>query len=197
MRKLLILVALLTTTAKAAAEDVFNLGLLSEEAVRKEIHLEPADARRIEAILTARGDTARDALTALAEGKEPEFDQPTINARARAQVRTLLTASQRKRLAELTVQRGGLRLFLYPEFAAKFNLTPEQGELIAALYADANRQPADPSGESTPAQTRAWNAQAARVNAKADAEVWRLLTRKQKAKWKAMKGEPFDGKVAR
>jgi hypothetical protein len=209
MNTLVMTAVLLTAPAPAPGDrfgqapytEVFPTGALRNESVRKEIKLDPEVARRALAIEDA-------ALVVLREND----GEVALAAQYRAlrEIKALLSAAQRKRLEELYVQSAGVAVVLNPQMSDKLNLSDEQIEALRSLYRAndrlrnearlrATKAAADRGGggKLTPLskkESAALAAERSELRSRADAEALKLLTRKQRAKLEAMKGEPFDPK---
>jgi hypothetical protein len=208
MNALLLIVAA-GAPAAPPADEVFPASYLRSESVRREIKLDPEVARKALAIdddATARGKQAE---LLFAEGKPVDVEAArALPYQALDEIKRLLSRAQRKRLEEIYVQRAGVRVVLNTEVAAKLNLSDEQAEAIHAVYDEESRAGGEaerraprskPGPEGLPKgftdeESKAVEAERAKIRSRADREALKLLTKKQRAKLEAMRGEPFDPK---
>jgi hypothetical protein len=170
------------------------------------------DRERLESVRKASGADGKvnpDTLMAIITGLRRE------NEAALARV---LEPGQRRRVSEIALQVEGPTALARPELASRLNLGPDQVEQIQAIVSEMSAWKAQlvdspPGGSGAtptggPAESAAQRAadrrkaQDARVDRLTDAlggvedraaqQVLRVLTRRQRAAYQKMLGEPFD-----
>jgi hypothetical protein len=206
--------------------DVFTPGI-GGDAVYREIKVSPEVRRKIEKLLAERRDAeharvAEVRRAAEAAGQESPWFIPAdaeLKRQTTRRIAALLTREQRDRLNEMVVQDLGTRALLEPPVAKVLGLAPDTVELIRQMIAEADdrqwanhlartnaREVPTPGGPALPSlsaeESRRQTAEDERFDRLArrpvDAEILKLLTRKQRAKFAAMAGtKPFDWKAAR
>jgi hypothetical protein len=192
MRHVLVLAAL--AAGQAGARDVHSVHMLQDPAVRKELKIGPEVAKRIDAIVEAYDSAEKDAITAAAERNEPQPDRESLTAtlegQSLRQARKLLTPEQNRRAQELYVRLFGAQVLTHPEVVARLNLDPDQVEAVGAIYASIRTPPLADGPGTLDGRLKARAEAMAAAYASADREALRLPTRRQRAKYEAMKGEP-------
>jgi hypothetical protein len=103
-----------------------------------------------------------------------------------------LSAEQRKRLFQITLQATGLHELNRPEVAETLNLTAEQQEKFKELQKEHRKQLEEiihPRGRATR------NDKLAKLREDTRTKVQAILTDEQKAKVRDLVGEPFKGEI--
>lgn len=97
-------------------------------------------------------------------------------------IQQLLTAEQRKRFDQLTLQQSGFRVFIFVpgEVSGQLRLTTEQRARFRGIYADWERD----YGMLPRSGTKTWD--------KLMARFLDVFTEAQREQWKELTGEPFD-----
>jgi len=198
-----------------------EVAMISSAAVRKELKVTPEQAKALDKVdlETHRRMAARfkqddeehaDELRRRREAGLPAvmdhvMDRGEVD-QAIPEVVRILTGAQLRRLAEVSLQHQGLPAFAKPKTAEELNLTPTTFELIKEVLDERAARQAElgaaynkgPAGQS-PAAALAYKKEVARIAAAqsalertTEARIMKLLTKKQRARYRAMLGEPFD-----
>jgi len=162
--------------------------LLRDPAVQEELGLGRAKAEAIRPWM----DAADGALWADDDlpPAEVQAKQRTVLTELERKLKSVLTAPQQKRFAEITLQWQGLPLALKPEFGQKLNLTAEQQARIRAVMQnlpEALKQAANDRGVGR-GRDESLNAVVSAANARMRA----VLTAPQQRTWERLAGAPFD-----
>ncbi|HVW00797.1 MAG TPA: CotH kinase family protein [Planctomycetaceae bacterium] len=165
-----------------------GVNLLGMPEVQKELKLDEAQQKQIGEITAGMRDQMRTGFEGINFGElqslEPEerekrFDEmraktEAVVKKSQARVDELLNETQRARLAELRLQREGLRSLLRPEIAKKLKLEDEQTKKLQDILSGGPPPFAPPQERQ-----------------KQDADALAVLGERQQAEWKSMQGEPF------
>ena len=157
-------------------------GLLTQEAVQKDLKLTEEQTKAIAALAEKRRDLAwgRGSAENLEANEEACFE--------------VLRPEQAKRLRQIVWQRRGAHVFGDPEAADALGLTADQRERIRAIEEDAKKNFWGRPGRPSDRRPDGW---------KHSEEFWKdvsdrllaVLTDDQKARWKELTGEPFEGEI--
>jgi hypothetical protein len=191
-------VGIALTAGRADAQHVYEIHMLKGPAVRKELKISPEVGRKLDAIAEAHDNAEKDAISAAAE-RDEFLDRDALTSQLEEQssrrAAKLLTPAQGRRAQELFINMYGGRVLTHPGMVARLNLDPEQVEAIRAVYAGVRSPDLNTFPGTRQEQLKARNEVMLQRFAVADREVLRLLTRRQRAKFEAMKEQPKDQAV--
>jgi hypothetical protein len=171
--------------------------LIDLNEVRKELSIDDQQAELLDAL---QEDLAEQRLALREEDEGPRSADETVqrlrfkhliqkltafDRRSETLITVVLEPDQANRLAELYLQRDGLRAFERPEVATKLELSDEQKQRLQSLretFVD-NR----PRG-STPEQR-------SELRKKEQEALRELLNEEQQTLWQQLLGKPFDFSV--
>lgn len=120
--------------------------------------------------------------------------------KSQAECLALLSAPQKARLRQITIQQLGAQAMYNPEIKKELGLNDSQTKRIGDLmqetfrkvFAGSPRKLGEkPSREQTMKQMEDFAKKQQAAKAKVDDEAAKVLTPAQLSKWKAMKGKPF------
>jgi Spy/CpxP family protein refolding chaperone len=171
-----------TTTAQ--------LLLLRQKSVQKELNLSDADVKKIMDFTNKEsGEYAKDLKL---DEKEREREIEKLEKANQKFLEDNLSAAQRKRLAQITLQVTGLYQLGRPEVAKALNLTEEQQTKFEQMQKDARK-----ALEAILASTgRAGKTEKlTKLREETNKKILATLTDAQKAKVKEIVGEPFTGEI--
>lgn len=215
-----VLLAAATLAAAKPAERIgtSEVAMITSAAVRKELKVTPEQAKALDKVNleTRRRMAARfkqdneehaDELRRQREAGLPGvmdhvMDRGEVD-QAIPEVVRILTGPQLRRLAEVSLQHQGLPTFARPKTAEELNLTPETFELIKEVLDERLARQADLSAAYNKGHAgqspAAWKKETDRIAAAqsalertTEARIMKLLTKKQRARYRALLGEPFD-----
>lgn len=172
-----------------------SLMLLNREDVQKELALTDDQKSKV----TSMQQKQRESMMAMFQGGErpdPEKMQEIMKKAQEEQQKEIdgiLTAEQKTRLKELSIQRAGNGAVMMPEVEKELAITADQKSKITSLQEKA--QEANMSIMEK-VRNQELDMQEARTKTEAnqkvlDEEIAKILTDAQKEKLKAMQGKPF------
>ncbi len=167
-----------------------QLMLLRQKSVQEELKIAPELAKKIHDFTGMEHEEFLKAIT-LAKVDEAKKLRELAAANEKFLIDNL-SATQRKRLAQITMQVTGLRQLMRPEIAKALELTEEQKEKVKSMHeeaAKAYRAIIDAEGNENR------NEKLAALRAATHEKVAALLTEKQKEIAKEMVGERFKGAI--
>jgi hypothetical protein len=155
-------------------------GLLTQPAVRMDLKLSPEQVNRITALTAKRRDPS-----GMLRGEHDE----AAKEKACFEV---LKPEQAKRLQQVVWQQRGAYVFTDDEVARELDLSQNQREQIRRIM-----QPEEPRRTSSQHYVVTHTDDHGKVVSASDLlrDVLGVLTEDQKAKWKEMIGEPFQGEI--
>ena len=173
-----------------------GLQLLMREEVQAELKLTDDQKTKLTEMQTKQRESMRSMWQG--GGGQPDMEKmreamEKAQAEAQKEIDTILTAEQKTRLKELTVQRAGNGAVSMPDVAKELGLSDDQKaklkslnekaqEANMALFEKIRNQELDPQEARTKMES----------NQKVlDEEIAKILTDDQKAKLKAMRGKDF------
>lgn len=169
--------------------------LLTDNAVRREIGLEPEQARRVAALAqpVVAGMFGATEDPAPAPGARWASADAAIE-QARRALASVLDVHQARRLDQLVLQFPGPHTFTNPETIRRLGLTEDQGSLVREIQVEAGRKMLHligPSGERQGGWSRGDD-----VWKQANEQIVELFTPDQKARWGEMTGRPFPLRIS-
>jgi hypothetical protein len=164
-------------------------GLLTQPAVRQDLKLSDEQAKTISALADKRWELVWGRRSAAEEAQRGA----DIGANETASLK-VLRPEQAKRLRQIVWQRRGPHAFFDPEVADALNLTTDQKERLHEIEEEMRqslRRPPGAPGEHRPEgykhSEEFWKS--------ANDRLMSVLSDEQKAKWKELTGEPFQGEI--
>ena len=201
MRTLFTLVLVLAVPAGfAAAEEktapiapettTAQLLLLRQKSVQKELKLTDDDVKKI--MDFTNKESSEYAKDLKLDAKEREREIEKLEQANKKFLEDNLSAAQRKRLAQITLQVTGLYQLGRPEVVRALNLTEEQQTKFEEMQKEARKAlevilaATDRAGRTE---------KLAKLRAETNKMILAALTDEQKAKVKEIVGEPFKGEI--
>jgi Spy/CpxP family protein refolding chaperone len=172
----------------------FNGGLLSNEAVQKELKLSDDQVTKVKDAIKEVQTKHKDDLAGLQglqgeEGRTKRAEvMKTVRADLKKAVADILTADQKKRLHEIELQQAGTGAFSEEDVQKELKMTDDQKEKIKTITADQRKAMQElRQGGNRPDQ-----AKVAELRKETNAKIMEVLTDHQKETWKKMVGAPFE-----
>jgi Spy/CpxP family protein refolding chaperone len=172
-----------TTTAQ--------LLLLRQKSVQKELKLSDETAKKVMEFTNKESDEYGKALKDLKD-KERDAKFEELEKANEKFLQENLSADQRKRLEQITLQVTGLHQLNRPEVVKELNLTDEQVAKLKDLQKEARKGLEDIiTGTDRAGKTE----KLAKLREETNKKILAVLTDEQKAKVKEIVGEPFKGEL--
>jgi hypothetical protein len=182
-------------SAARAADDIepegatIQLMMLRQKSVQEELKITPELAKKITDFTTMEHE---EFLKSLKLGKaEQEAKHKELGEKNERFLVDNLSAPQRKRLGQITMQVTGLRQLMRPEIAKALDLTAEQQATVKKMHEEAAKE----FKALIDADSADRNEKLAELRAKIHEKITALLTDKQKEIAKEMVGERFKGAI--
>ena len=201
MRTLFTLVLVLAVPAGVAAAQektapiapettTAQLLLLRQKSVQKELKLTDDAAKKIMEFTNKESDEYAKDLKLAAKERDAKFEE--LEAANKKFLEDNLSADQRKRLGQITLQVTGLYQLGRPEVVKLLNLTEEQQTKFEEMQKEARK-----ALEMILASTeRAGKTEKlTKLREENKKKIMAVLTDEQKAKVKEIVGEPFKGEI--
>jgi Spy/CpxP family protein refolding chaperone len=171
-------------------EGAVQVLLLQQKSVRDELKLTENEAAKVREFTMRQWEKAQQANRLGAEERRQRFTEMTReNERF---VEQSLTADQRKRLNQITLQLAGLLWVTRPEIATGLRLTDQQKEKARQYQKEARRATEEiihtPDRELKQGEFRELRMTSRR-------RLLEILTEEQEDRWKEMTGPPFNGSI--
>jgi hypothetical protein len=164
--------------------------MLRHKAVQEELKLTKDQLDQLKALMTGM----RDKMLELVENGERDKVPAVVKGQEKGLTK-ILTAGQYKRLQEVVLQVHGLWALTEPDTARKLKVTPGQMKKLRELQAETEKQMKNlPEGAATRTEVQKKMDELHRA---ANDKGLLLLTDEQRARWKALTGEPFKGEIKR
>jgi hypothetical protein len=190
-----------TTPARPADKDkdeealpgvgAVEIMLLRQHSVREDMKIGDKEATRINDFASRQWKKAQE-LDKLS-GKEQDEKFDALAKENEKFLDEILKPEQRKRLNQITMQLAGLLYVTKPEIAAELKLTDDQKKKAHELQQEAHKEAQAILRSNKDREVKKEQLEEMRMaNRK---RLMGLLTDDQKAKWKAMAGEPFKGEL--
>jgi hypothetical protein len=160
-------------------QDGSQFRLLRQKQVQDDLHLTETQVKQINQMADQRQAAFRNLANVTPQALRQKADEVQSLEKALNEV---LQAEQQRRLQQLLLQQRGTRALMETQIAESLKLTAEQLERIGTIQRDVRR-----AGHSVVV---------GRVDGKEvrDRAV-NVLTPEQRAKWKELTGEPFQGQL--
>jgi Spy/CpxP family protein refolding chaperone len=201
MRTLFTLVLALAVPAGLAAQEektapiapettTAQLLLLRQKSVQKELKLTDDDVKKIMEFTNKESGEYGKALKLAAKDRTTKFEE--LERANKKFLEDNLSAAQRKRLEQITLQVTGLYQLGRPEVVKALNLTEEQQTKFEEMQKEARKA----LEEILTATERAGKAEKlAKLREETNKKILAALTDEQKAKVREIVGEPFRGEI--
>ena len=179
-------------TAPIAPETTTSqLLLLRQKSVQKELKHDEDTVKKIMEFTNKEADEYGKALKDL-KGKERAAKFEELEKANKKFLEDNLSADQRKRLGQITLQVTGLYQLGRPEVVRALNLTEEQQTKFEEMQKEARKA----LEEILTATERAGKAEKlAKLREETNKKILAALTDEQKAKVREIVGEPFKGEI--
>jgi len=213
---LLAAAVVLLSCTPSQGQSRYTASAILNPRVQKDLKLTAKQSRELKKVIEAHREAVAKKLE---EGvKNPQYTyDPVTNgpslsvqvddeaAKLQTDLTKLLTKSQLRRLDEFWVQSRGTRALLDPEIAERLNLDEATFVTIKELFAErdqetkkllsnfyrANQDGILNTGEKQQRANKTLHAKTEEVKKKYETEILRLLTKKQRATFLALHGEPL------
>ena len=171
-----------TTTAQ--------LLLLRQKSVQKELKLTDDDVKKIMDFTNKESSEYAKDLKLDAKEREKKIDE--LEQANKKFLEDNLSAAQRKRLAQITLQVTGLYQLGRPEVVKLLNLTEEQQTKFEEMQKEARKALEE---IITSTERAGKNEKLAKLREETNKKIMAALTDEQKAKVREIVGEPFKGEI--
>jgi Spy/CpxP family protein refolding chaperone len=171
-----------TTTAQ--------LLLLRQKSVQKELKLGDDAARKIMEFTNKESDEYGKALRLAEKERSAKFNE--LEAANKKFLDDNLSAEQRKRLEQITLQVTGVYQLGRPDVAKALNLTEEQQSKFEDLQKETRKAL---EGIITATERAGKTEKLSNLREETNKKIMTILTDEQKAKVRAIVGEPFKGEI--
>jgi hypothetical protein len=167
-----------------------KLLLLRQKSVQAELKLGADFAQKITEFTNKEADAYTEALKLKDADAKKLFEE--LETKNKKFIDDNLTAAQRKRLDQITLQVTGLKQLTRPEVAKVLNLTEDQQSKFKAMHKEAGK-----ALEAILAvkSSEGRNEKLAKLRAEIDKKIGAVLTDEQKTKAREIVGEPFRGEL--
>jgi Spy/CpxP family protein refolding chaperone len=201
MRTLFTLVLVLAVPAGLAAEEektasiapettTAQLLLLRQKSVQKELKLTDDDVKKIMEFTNKESGEYGKALRLAANERTAKFEE--LERANKKFLADNLSADQRKRLEQITLQVTGLYQLGRPEVVKALNLTEEQQTKFEEMQKEARKAL---EGILTATERAGKSEKLAKLREETNKRILAALTDEQKAKVREIVGEPFRGEI--
>jgi Spy/CpxP family protein refolding chaperone len=167
-----------------------QLLLLRQKSVQEDLKITPEVAQKIAEFTTKESGEYQKALKLGEKERQEKIEE--LERANRKFLEDNLSAAQRKRLAQITLQVTGLQQLTRPEAARALNLTEEQQNKFKEMQKEARKAFVELINSK---DREGRNEKLAKLREEIDKKIEAVLTDEQKAKAKELIGEPFKGKL--
>jgi hypothetical protein len=167
-----------------------ELLMLRQKSVQEELKLSPEVVKKIAEFTSKESDEAQKLAKLGEKERDAKFEE--LEAANKKFLEDNLTAAQRKRLGQITLQVTGLLQLSRPEVIKVLGLTEEQQKKVKEMQADGRKALDEIIADKTRAGK---NEKFAKLRAEIDKKIEALLTAEQKTKARELVGEPFKGEI--
>jgi hypothetical protein len=167
-----------------------ELILLRQKSVQQELKLSPETVKKVMEFTHKQHEAFWEALKGGKEGRKQKLME--LDKEDKQFLAENLTADQRKRLGQITLQLTGLIELNRPAAASLLNLTEEQQQKFKDLQKEHRRELVEiilPKGKE------GRNEKLAKLREETREKIRAILTDEQKAKVRELVGEPFKGEI--
>jgi hypothetical protein len=191
----LAVLAVWTGTARPDDEIVpegttIQLLLLRQKSVQQELKLSPEVVKKILDFDDKEDEAYKKALKLGDKERQEKFDE--LEKANKKFLEDNLTAEQRKRLEQITLQVSGLHQLNRPEVAKELKLTDEQQRKFAEMLKAARKELSDLINSK---KKEGRNEKLAKLREEIDKKIEDALTDEQKKRVRELVGEPFKGEL--
>jgi hypothetical protein len=172
-------------------EGSLQVVLLRHKSVRDDLKLTHREARKIHEFTEEQWKKA-ERVEELPDAKERDRKYDEMTKENEQFLDEVLTAAQRKRLHQITLQVAGLLWITRPDVAAELKLTDEQKKK-AVEYQQEARKEMEELLHSTTRRDR--HAELRKLHEASKKRLLELLTDDQETKYHEMLGHPFRGEL--
>jgi Spy/CpxP family protein refolding chaperone len=178
-------------TAPIAPETTTSqLLLLRQKSVQKELKVSDEVAKKVMEFTNKEHEEYGKALKMAAKERDAKFDE--LEATNKKFLEENLSAEQRKRLEQITLQVTGLRQLMRPEVIKALSLTDDQVAKFKKLHDEARK---DVEEIITATERAGKSEKLAKHREETHKKILEILTDEQKTKAKEMVGERFTGEI--
>jgi Spy/CpxP family protein refolding chaperone len=178
-------------TAPIAPETTTSqLLLLRQKSVQKELKVSDEVAKKVMEFTNKEHEEYGKALKMAAKERDAKFDE--LEATNKKFLEENLSADQRKRLEQITLQVTGLRQLMRPEVIKALSLTDDQVAKFKKLHEEARK---DVEEIITATERAGKSEKLAKHREETHKKILEILTDEQKTKAKEMVGERFTGEI--
>jgi Spy/CpxP family protein refolding chaperone len=168
--------------------------LLGQKSVREELKLTEEQAQK----LGAEGRKIREKFAGLGKAEPAEREKKMAELREESDkvLAEILKPEQAKRLKQIFLQHQGPRALTDAEVAKALEITDEQKKQFQAIHdeiTDELKKLADAGKDGKEGEDT--RKKAAELRKNAGQKMQKLLTEKQRAKWRELVGEHFKGEI--
>jgi Spy/CpxP family protein refolding chaperone len=168
------------------------LMLLSEKSVQTDLKLTAAQNKKVNAAMTKQMMTMKTTFNLAPEQRDKKMQEIVKTSDQAAD--ELLTADQKKRVKQISLQVQGGQAFTNPDVVKDLDLTDEQQTKIKAIHDGIGKQMGEMfKGKKLPPQ--AFQQKMTEIKKTADADARKVLTSEQASTWSEMTGTPFRGEI--
>ena len=167
-----------------------ELLLLRQKSVQQELKVSPALAKKVAEFTHKQREAFGEALNLGVEQRRQKLME--LAKENKQFLDDNLTAGQRKRLFEITLQVTGLHEINRPEVAKALNLTEEQQQKFKELQQEHRKQLVE---IIEPKEREGRNEKLAKLREDTRDKIRAILTDEQKEKVRELVGEPFKGEI--
>ncbi len=169
--------------------------LLQQTSVQEELKLSDEQIQQLTAALLQQRESFGDLRDLSAEERRAKFAE--MQQSQRQELAKVLSEEQLSRLKQIALQQRGPQAFGDPEVASALGLTEEQKQSVEASQADIREQMRELFANGPDGDREAAREKIATLQKEAAEQLEKLLTPDQQAKYKALLGAPFAGKIER
>jgi hypothetical protein len=163
---------------------------LRQKSVQQELKLSPETVKKVMEFTNKQHEAFWEALKGGKEGRKQKLLE--LDKEDKQFLADNLTAEQRKRLGQITLQLTGLIELNRPAAATALNLTEEQQQKFKDLQKEHRRELV---GIILPKGKEGRNEKLAKLREETREKIRAILTDEQKAKVRELVGEPFKGEI--
>lgn len=167
---------------------------LAEESVQADLKLSDEAKAKCQELLDKQR-AAFEELQGLSREERRE-KMAALQAQIQAELEKLLDPNQVKRLKQITLQVRGPQAFRDPEVVAALKLTDDQVAKLDGINEDLRAEMRDIFQEAG-GDLESVREELAQIRKDASAKAEAVLDDAQKATWKELQGEPFQGEIRR
>jgi len=173
-----------------AQEEVVEILLLRQKAVQEDLKIDEAKAKTIREFCHKQHMAAEEVHKLPESQQKPQWEK--MMKENEQFLATTLSADQRKRLEQITMQTAGMMWLGKPSVAKELKLTNDQQEKTKQMQQETFKRFKDIM-HTTKGDARAQALSA--LHKTSEEQISKLLTDEQRTAWAKMVGAPFKGKL--